>query len=184
MSVLHFTPGDPTPLGYITVLLYFLAAFGCYRASRVDRSSRSIWIGLFGLMVALGINKQLDLQTTFTNLSRRLAHDEKWYDYRRTAQFYFTIAIAGVGAVIAGALLHITRSKSAPVRTAIVGTIALLAFVVIRAASFHHVDLFLRSDPLGLPWNAILEVSGISTIIAGAWTASRTGARRTPSGTR
>jgi hypothetical protein len=50
-----------------------------------------------------------------------------------------------------------------------VGLAFLLAFVLMRASSFHHVDVFLASAAMGLHWNWILELSGIGAVTAGAW---------------
>ena len=44
------------------------------------------------------------------------------------------------------------------------GAVFLVVFVVVRAASFHHVDILLRSEALGLRVNALLELSGIACI--------------------
>jgi hypothetical protein len=48
---------------------------------------------------------------------------------------------------------------------ALTGTVAVLAFVLIRAASFHHIDQFIGERILGLKWNWILEVGGISIVL-------------------
>ena len=44
-----------------------------------------------------------------------------------------------------------------------------MGFVVIRAASFHHVDAFLASRLGGLRWNWILELGGILIVAVGAF---------------
>ncbi len=40
----------------------------------------------------------------------------------------------------------------------------ILGFVVIRAASFHHVDALLAARLGGVRWNWIFELSGISVV--------------------
>jgi hypothetical protein len=67
--------GDPTVGGWLTVLLYFLAAGICWSVVRllsrrnvVQRREGKAWRALTLLFCAFGINKQLDLQT---------AHDGK-----------------------------------------------------------------------------------------------------------
>jgi hypothetical protein len=46
----------------------------------------------------------------------------------------------------------------------------ILAFVVIRASSFHHVDVLLASTLGGLRWNWILELSGIMVVgVSAGW---------------
>jgi hypothetical protein len=50
-----------------------------------------------------------------------------------------------------------------------VGVAFVLVYVLTRASSFHHVDVFLASTAMGLRWNWILELSGIGAVTAGAW---------------
>jgi hypothetical protein len=40
----------------------------------------------------------------------------------------------------------------------------LLTFIVVRAISFHHVDVFLKSGIAGLRMNWLLELGGISLV--------------------
>jgi hypothetical protein len=40
---------------------------------------------------------------------------------------------------------------------ALFGTMLIIAFVLIRAASFHHIDRFIGSTVLGFRWNGLLE---------------------------
>lgn len=175
MQVFALRPGDPTPIGYFTTLWYFAGAFLCYRSAGFDRRSRGIWFALALMLLLLGINKQLDLQTGFTEIGRRLAHGEGWYDARRAVQFYFVTSLGIAGLLLSIVLLRTTRLKPASIRIAVIGAVALVVFVVIRAASFHHVDVFLKQGHAGLSWNAILEVAGITAIMLGALAA---GSRR------
>ena len=72
--------GDPTIMGWVTVAAYLVAALGCglaawcepdFDGSRRPRSRPSrFWLALTTLLVALGINKQLDLQTFVTQVGR------------------------------------------------------------------------------------------------------------------
>ena len=52
--------------------------------------------------------------------------------------------------IAAIALLLWTRSAPTPTRLALMGTTMVLGFVLIRAASFHHVDQFIGQTILGL----------------------------------
>ena len=52
------------------------------------------------LVCALGVNKQLDLQTLFTQLARDLAMAQGWYEERRRYQVAFIIAIGLLGGQI------------------------------------------------------------------------------------
>ena len=68
--------GDPTAIGWITVAGYVLAAGLAWRnvvAARRTAVPAGFWIALGALVVALGINKQLDLQTWFAQTGRDLS---------------------------------------------------------------------------------------------------------------
>jgi hypothetical protein len=126
--------------------------------------------------IGLGINKQLDLQTALTELGRVLASMQGWYEQRRTVQFWFIVAVAAICFLMALVLLVLARARRAPMPTwlALVGVVIVLGFVTIRAASFHHFDQFIGSRVLGLKWNWVLEMGGISIVlIASEWRRAR-----------
>ncbi|APW59560.1 hypothetical protein [Paludisphaera borealis] len=184
MSDGHWRPGigDPTPIGWFTVAAYFAAAIACGRAWRLDRradqaganTSPTFWLILTGLIGFLGVNKQLDLQSLLTDVARTLAKSQNWYAQRREVQLLF-IAAVGVAALVAlAAFAWIARKEWKRNITALAGVVLLLAFVVIRAASFHHVDAFIQTRLAGVKWNAILELGGIGLVALGAALAMRT----------
>lgn len=164
--------GDPSAAGWITVGAYFLAASACARAAgrepRPDGTRRgrpaAFWLALAALMAALGVNKQLDLQSLVTVIGRRVLRAHGRYEHRRVYQLAFirAVALLGVGslAVSLWAARHAIRRRG----PALVGLMFVLAFVVIRAASFHHVDAFLAARLGGLEWNWILELGGIGVV--------------------
>lgn len=166
------TIGDPTLMGWFTVVAYFATSWLCWRASRgearvaqragAEQPSRW-WTFLFVVLVALGINKQLDLQTLLTELAKVTARMGGWYEERRVVQVAFIGLVGLFGA--AGLVLTwwLTRREGRAVRLALLGLVFLSAFIVVRAASFHHVDILLR---LGFNW--LLELGGIGIIAAGA----------------
>jgi hypothetical protein len=77
MAEFNWRPGigDPTIGGWITVLLYFLAVLSTWKTSGVisTPNEKALWLLICLMFVALGINKQLDLQTAFTEIGRILA---------------------------------------------------------------------------------------------------------------
>ena len=167
--------GDPTQIGWFTVFAYFVTAILCYRAA-MTANARSIdirtaanleqyfWFSASLLLILFGINKQLDLQSLFTEVARAIAKLQGWYDNRRIYQLFFIEGL-GVFALAAGiGMLWLLRRTDAWVKVAILGFFCLGAFVVLRAASFHHVDRFLGDKILGWRWNSILELSGIGMI--------------------
>jgi hypothetical protein len=161
--------GDPTIVGWVTVGLYLAASALCWWVWRGhgafgDREARA-WRWLAALFLALGINKQLDLQTAVTEAGRMLAHRQGWYDHREIVQLCFVIVVAALGLLAATLLVVWTRRAQGATRMAILGALLVLTFVVIRAASFHHVDRFINERFLGLRWHWILEIGGILLVL-------------------
>jgi hypothetical protein len=50
----------------------------------------------------------------------------------------------------------------------VIGVAFLVCFVLIRAASFHHVDEFLGWRGFSIPMNEVLELGGIGCILLAA----------------
>jgi len=175
----NWTPGigDPTFGGWLTVALYLAAAISCWRSGRKvalndGRCSNEhrAWRSIAILFLALGINKQLDLQTALTEAGRVSAHLQGWYELRRSVQIAFIGLVAMTCVIVAITLLIWMRRAPIPTWLALMGTTLVLGFVLIRAASFHHVDLFIGSRILGLRWNWVIEIGGISLVLlASQW---------------
>jgi hypothetical protein len=179
--------GDPSLMGWVTVALYFYAAYRCYRLARgraaklVKHESTVFWLFTAALL-ALGVNKQLDLQTALTEIGRIVAYEQGWYENRQVvqAEFIGLVAIAGLVSIVT--LVWITRRMPKATRLAVAGGVALVGFVAIRAASFHHFDRFIGKVFFGLRANWILEIGSIAIILVAAHLRSRptgrAGARR------
>lgn len=184
--------GDPTPIGWLTVILYLAAAYALWCVVRRLRttgddagSEKLVWSIFAILFIALGINKQLDLQSAFTEIGRVIASAQGWYDQRWIVQVYFVGLVTGCAATAAVVLLVLLRRAPAPALLALLGTAFVLTFVVVRAASFHHVDVLIGRKVLGVRWNWILEIGGIMIVLLAArWRLKqldrRQGAREAP----
>lgn len=184
--------GDPTIFGWAVVAGYFAAFLLCLRAGQVHilRDGRlCLWHVLAAAMFLLGVNKQLDLQTLFTDAGRTYARDLGIYDQRRSYQAVF-IALLAFSASAAAIFVSVRAVKSSwQLRIATGGLIVLFGFVVIRAASFHYVDRMLGWDLGGVLLNHVVESLGIALVGIPAalapstrnWLHSR---RTTRSGTR
>ena len=175
--------GDPTIGGWITVVLYLLASISCWRTAGLiglrDRDGRQdsrAWYAIAVLFLGLGINKQLDLQTALTELGRVVEVFGGWYDERQTVQIYFVGGVAAVSVTITSVLLLWARRSPIQTWLALVGSCLVLGYVLIRAASFHHIDRLIGRTILGLRWNWVLEMGGITIVLlASEW--RRAGAR-------
>ncbi len=116
----------------------------------------------------LCVNKQLDLQSLLTEVGRVLATREGWYGQRRIVQRWFVFSVAAVGVLTLMITAWRIRSVLRERILLLLGLISLLAFIVIRAASFHHVDMLLGHEVLGFRLNWILELGGIGLVGLGA----------------
>ena len=162
--------GDPTFMGWFTVVCYFATAYLCGRAAGSvqsgevpgsRRGSRAFWVILTGMFLVLGVNKQLDLQTLLTQVARELAIVQGWYGERQHFQRQFVMCTAIVGAaalVFFGVLIRRTIVRQG---LALIGAAFVVCFVVIRASSLHYVDhaLGVRIGHMKMNW--MLELTGV-----------------------
>jgi hypothetical protein len=171
--------GDPTVLGWVTVAAYLVAAVGCavaaWREPMLDGTRRPrgkpsrFWLALAVFMLVLGINKQLDLQSLATQIGRDVIRAWGLYSERRELQAGFILVVALICAGAFAAFLWAARRTLKTRWPAIAGMCFILGFVVIRAASFHHIDAFLAARLGGLKWNWILELGGIAVVALAAF---------------
>jgi hypothetical protein len=114
------------------------------------------------------LNKQLDLQSLLTSIARSLAKAQGWYDERRFYQVAFVAVVGSFGFSAAMCSLWCLRRSSGFVRLALLGLFFTLTFIVMRAASFHHVDMWLAASFLGMKWVWLVELAGISLVAIAA----------------
>ena len=136
------TIGDPSFMGWFTVGSYFACAILSFILTlsnqHADRRSFLFW-GMIGLlMILLGINKQLDLQSLFTEVWRQIARAQGWMDQRRIVQFWFVAAFGTTALAGFLSFTMIRRGLFRRFRLTFIGLSFLLSFIVVRAASFHH----------------------------------------------
>lgn len=170
----RWTPGigDPGVIGWLTVALYLLAAGACAGAARRASGNRNdawrYWAAIAFSMLALGVNKQLDLQSLFTQLMRDDSLRHGWFAERRTLQLAFILAVAAAGAMMALLIRRRLAMLHRNIRLAAWGVCLVYTYVLIRAASFHHVDRFINAAILAARWNWIIEIGGIAIVVVAA----------------
>jgi hypothetical protein len=198
------TIGDPTLMGWLTVLAYFVTAWLCLRAFntekrgpkgpyrqtipallRVLRKSwpdppilarrAALWLFLAIVFVCLAINKQLDLQSLLTQVGRTLAHQQGWYDQRRLAQAILVGVVLIAGVAGLATLGWLVRGQLSDFRLPLAGLTFIVVFVVIRATSFYHVDRLIGFELRGVRMNWVLELTGIGIVAVGAIRRQRRG---------
>ncbi len=165
-----FAPHDAGTIAWIIVAAYAGAFVLALTATVRTSGTREGWFWALtaaGLLL-LGLNKQLDLQTLLTATLRQLARQDGWYEQRRMVQLVFIAGLAGALLAALVFLRWLTRFSRPGVKLALSGLCLLAAFVMLRAASFHHVDILLGGTLGGLKLHALLELAGILLTAAGA----------------
>lgn len=166
--------GDPTLVGWVTTFAYLGAAFLAFRAGTprqgrlLAKQHRLLWQGIAAFLFALGLNKQLDLQTAFTQIFRTLSYRTGWHEVRRTVEFWFVVFFGLAALLVMVWLVLLARSAGRELRIAVAGIALVGAFVVVRAATFHHVDHFRGAHWVMLVGTWVFELSGIVVVALGA----------------
>ncbi len=158
--------GDPTVMGWFTVLAYAVAALLAWRVGSARRER--IWLGVAVLMAFLCANKQFDLQSLLTDIGREIARHGGWYEDRRKVQKGFVLAVLAGAVAFGGWFGWRFRDFLVERKLLAAGCFLLLTFIVVRAISFHQVDVFLKSGIAGVRMNWLLELGGISLVILAA----------------
>ncbi|MBM9595173.1 isopropylmalate isomerase [Roseitranquillus sediminis] len=178
--------GDPTAMGWVTVAAYALAALLALAAAArlpenapARRTERLFWLVSAAALAVLAVNKQLDLQSFFTAYGRCVAWAQDWYDMRRTVQAGIVLALIAASALGGALALVLLRRTLRRTGIAAAGLIVIVAFVLVRAVGFHHVDALIGLRAGGARMNWILEIGGLGIFALGAL-----GALRSRSGRR
>ncbi len=160
-------------MGWVTVLVYLsvaaLSLAVALRApfpARTRRKERRFWALLAAVLLLLAVNKQLDVQSCVTALGQCLAREQGWYKSRRLVQMtvIFGLVLAMLGFALGlGRVMRGTRN-----RLALIGLVAVLGFVAIRAMGFHPVDALIGADALHLRLHWLFELSGPVLILLAA----------------
>lgn len=166
----HWASHDAGTLPWVAVAGYLIGALLCgWQTTRSKAGAeRAFWILATIAMLALGLNKQLDLQTQLTAIGRRWAREGGWYGQRREIQAVAIVTGGLVGAAALAGLFWLVRGLRLGVWVALLGLALLGGFVMVRAASFHHIDVFMRTPVAGLKLHTVLELAGILVVIIGA----------------
>jgi hypothetical protein len=163
--------GDPTIFGWLTVGCYLFAAAMAVsnlpRAVRLSFSEKVFWIVLSAGLFFLSINKQLDLQSWFTQIGRDLAVQQGWYESRRFVQVTFIAALFVAGIALLAAMRSTLAMKWRAYSLVCLGIAGLVVFVLVRAATFHNIDGLLGTNLAGLSVNFLLEMGSIIVIVMG-----------------
>jgi len=169
--------GDPTSLGWLITIFYLIgfslslsAGIGVNKRNKHSKNYENgfIWLVFAAFLLILGVNKQLDLQTLFFSLGRKIAAEGGWYDQRRAVQALFVIIFTFIVLLLLVLSVRWIKGKWKWYGMPFAGALLLLLFVMIRAASLNHVQfglVFANSTRYILC--SILELLGILIMCAG-----------------
>ncbi|MFK8004040.1 MAG: hypothetical protein AB8H86_31030 [Polyangiales bacterium] len=170
-STPHSWIGDPTVLGWSVTVAYLLT-FLLLTANALKARSRnepfSFWAFSSVIILALGVNKQLDLQTWFGASAKTWVQAQGLYEHRRTLQLAFVVTLAVGGLIVLWLLRRWIVRSGKRYRLVALGLAVSGVFVVTRAASIHVLDRLLGSADLTEALAATLEISALALMIFGA----------------
>jgi hypothetical protein len=172
---------DRTTFAWVIVVCYFAGAGASVGAwTRAESRERRFWLATAILLVLLGLNKELDLQNALTQSARAVVRYLGLYEQRRLMQGGFLLVLGTAGLVVVVFLAGWLRKSSRPSKAAATGIVLLFAFVVTRAASFHHIDRWVTINVAGLRSGWWLELVGIAVIGVSALVYRARGGRHSP----
>jgi hypothetical protein len=180
MSARPWRPGfgDNTIIGWTITASYFVATAFCFAAWRREVALEAsvpagrqpnFLLGLTLAMLFLGLNKQLDMQILVGQIGREALQSLGLYGGRRRIQLAFIAVVAIVACFAVWRAFAYTRRVGARYRFALVGIIYLAAFVIIRTASFHHIDILLGTRIEDVKINTFFELGGTLSVAFGAF---------------
>ena len=166
--------GDPTLGGWLAVWSYGVAGMLCavtwwrMRQGWLAAESQEAggYLVLAVSLLLLGVNKQLDLQSAFTEIGRLMAHQQGWYDQRHRIQLAFMTFLGVLALTVLAIVIMQARRWPVPTRLAWAAWLALGVFVLLRASSFHHMDRFIGMRMGGVAWNHWLELGSLWVLVA------------------
>ena len=165
--------GDRSLYGWLTTIAYFIvffrAAYLAYYA-KLNLESPIFWISIAMLLLLLGLNKELDLQTNITQYFRGLAREQGWYADRRIYQKMFILGMLLMTPVFLFALRNQLKQAWKNYKLVMLGLVILFVFVFIRASSFHHVDTVLNLTIGRMRYYQGLELLALMVILLGSYT--------------
>jgi hypothetical protein len=155
--------------GYLIVAL--LSAL-CVRAA-VQAADPGIGVQTWALMVvfllAMGLNKQLDLHSGVLAWAKQVAKSQNWFEQRFLVHLIFVASVGVIGLIVLVGLRRVLVDAWRHHRPAIFGTVTLLVAIAIRLMTL---PAFEKWFGWRLSWNHnwLIELIGIALI---AWAAIR-----------
>lgn len=171
---MHDGAGHLTALGWTSFALYMAAGLISLRSAGVARSHRldalgQIWTWLAAVLVVLGLNKPINLQTSLIRLGRHFMNGENLDAYRMKLHALFFLGFLLTVVALIGLALFLGRAQlqrfGRELPLAAGGCALVGVYVLIRSVSITQVDQMLGMNFKHLPFLWLLEASGLMLII-------------------
>lgn len=159
---------------------YLIAALMALFARRTSQArDRRFWLAAAALLLVMASAKQLQLQDEVTGTARDLLKATGWYDWHEDAQNLIGLMIAGAVGAAFTLLGSWLRRSDRSVKIAGAALSLLVAFVAVRAASFHAMDAWVTREALGLRLGWWVELAAIA-VFGGSALVSLSAGKRSP----
>jgi len=177
----HGDNGELTPIGWTVAVVYVVGALFCARAGIVSHQeadrhpdNQAPWSILAIVLLFLGINKKLDLQSLLIHAGHASARADGWDQYRWLAQAVFVVLFTlAVFAALAACVKKWRRfANDQPL--ILTGVLLLVLFVVVRASTISHVSERFHIRFYDEYWGWILELLATACF---AWSAAHAKAK-------
>lgn len=164
-------------------MFYLLAALGCLVFTY--RASRTFWWIIAGILILIGLSSISNLLQEVTTMGRSFAYANGWYRARRPLQELGIASIPVISIMICLGMLLRSGLKRlhAAEWLALIGMVALLNLIIIRAISLHDIDYLLGRQLFGMRLNMVFELLILLCIVAAALWAGRRALAQQPDST-
>lgn len=136
--------GDTTMWSWIITVMYVLAiilSFYLARTIKAENDRHFLWVWLSVFLLAMGLNKQLDVQILISMTGKYLAWNLNIYQYGRLLQKILALGILLGTAAFAILIFQKTRSILHKEKLSLTGFAILILFTLIRVGSISHIGI-------------------------------------------
>jgi len=143
----------------IVMSLYFT------KQIKEEKEQHFLWVCISLFLLAMGINKQLDIQILLTMVGKHIAWDFELFEFSRVLWKTFALGIL-ISVIIVGILI-VYKSKGIlhKEKLSLVGVTLLLLFTLIRVGSISHIRIVAYLQYRVIPKIHGLELLGLIIIL-------------------